>query len=49
MGYGSTGEFYVPPLDEQAWNELKLSPSCFESVINQAFHQFEVLENILEA
>lgn len=48
VGYGSTGEFYVPPLDEQAWIDLKLSPSCFESVIKQALHQIEVLENILD-
>lgn len=48
LGYGSTGEFYVPPLDERAWIELKLSPSCFETVIKQALHQIEVLENIIE-
>jgi HD-like signal output (HDOD) protein len=48
VGYGSTGEFYVPPLDEQAWMELKLSPSCFDSVVKQALHQIEALETLLE-
>jgi HD-like signal output (HDOD) protein len=48
VGYGSTGEFYVPPLDRQAWLELKLSPSCFETVVKQALHQIEALEIILE-
>ena len=48
VGFGSSGESYVPPLDEHAWIELKLSPSCFESVIKQALHQIEVLENLLE-
>jgi hypothetical protein len=47
LGYGTTGEFYVPPLDEEAWLELKLSPSCFEPIVKQALHQFEALENII--
>ena len=47
LGYGSTGEFHVPPLDEQAWLEMKLSPSCFESVLKRALHQCEALESIL--
>lgn len=47
LGYGTTGEFYVPPLDEEAWLELKLSPSCFEPIFKQALHQFEALENII--
>lgn len=49
VGIGSSGEVFVPPLDEQAWMELKLAPSCFESVIKQAGHQFRALENILQA
>ena len=48
LGYGTTGEFYVPPLDEEAWIELKLSPSCFESIVKQALHQFEALEKIIK-
>ena len=47
-GYGTTGEIFVPPLDEQAWMELNLSPSCFESIMKQAQHQFEALENIID-
>jgi HD-like signal output (HDOD) protein len=47
LGIGSSGERFVPPLDYQAWENLELSPSCFEKVIGQATHQFKALETIL--
>jgi HD-like signal output (HDOD) protein len=47
LGIGSSGEKFVPPLDNQAWDHLKLSPSCFKTVIGQATHQFYALESIL--
>jgi HD-like signal output (HDOD) protein len=47
LGIGSSGEKYVPPLDSNAWENLELSPSSFESIIGQATHQFHALESIL--
>ncbi len=47
LGIGSSGEKFVPPLDHKAWENLELSPSCFESVIGQVSHQFASLESIL--
>ena len=49
LGIGSSGERFVPPLDNAAWQNLELSPSCFEKVIGQATHQFKALETILHA
>ena len=47
LGIGSSGERYVPPLDNAAWEELELPVSSFEKVIGQATHQFKALEAIL--
>jgi len=47
LGIGSSGERFVPPLDHDAWENLELSPSCFEKLIGQAMHQFKALESIL--
>jgi HD-like signal output (HDOD) protein len=47
LGMGSSGERFVPPLDNAAWEELNLSTSCFEVVVKQATHQFYSLESIL--
>ena len=47
LGIGSSGEKFVPPLDHDAWENLELSPSCFEKLIGQAMHQFKALEPIL--
>ncbi|MGD8264759.1 MAG: HDOD domain-containing protein [Desulfobacterales bacterium] len=49
LGIGSSGEKFVPPLDNRAWEELELTPSCFETVIGQGIHQFYGLETILQA
>jgi len=47
LGIGSSGEKFVPPLDHNAWENLELSPSCFENVVVQVSHQFASLESIL--
>lgn len=49
LGIGSSGERFVAPLDDDAWEKLKFSPSCFEKVVGQAMHQFKALETILNA
>jgi len=49
LGIGSSGEKFVPPLDNKAWEDLELTPSCFETAIGQAIHQFYGLETILQA
>ena len=47
LGIGSSGEKFIPPLDNNAWEILELSPSSFETIIGQATHQFQALESIL--
>jgi HD-like signal output (HDOD) protein len=49
LGIGSSGEKFMPPLDCNAWENLELSPSSFETIIGQAIHQFQALESILHA
>jgi len=44
LGIGSSGEQFVPPLDNQAWECLGLAPSNFEVITRQAFHQLSALE-----
>jgi HD-like signal output (HDOD) protein len=48
LGIGTSGERFVPPLDTEAWDDLGLSPTCFDIVIKQATHQFFALESMLE-
>ena len=47
LGIGTSGELFVPRLDNEAWNRLELSPACFEIVIKQATHQFFAIESML--
>ena len=47
LGIGTSGERFVPPLDNEAWNALKLSPTCFDVFVQQALHQFVAFEPIL--
>jgi HD-like signal output (HDOD) protein len=46
LGIGSSGEKFVPPLDNAAWENLEFPISSFEKVIGQATHQFKALETI---
>jgi putative nucleotidyltransferase with HDIG domain len=48
LGFGTSGARLVPPLDTESWDNLKLSPNCFESVIEQATHQLFALEIFLQ-
>ena len=48
LGFGTSGERLVPPLDTESWENLNLSPNCFESVIEQATHQLFALEIFLQ-
>ena len=48
LGIGTSGERFVPPLDEAAWESLQLTPSCFDVVTKQATHQYFALESILD-
>jgi putative nucleotidyltransferase with HDIG domain len=48
LGFGTSGARLVPPLDTESWNNLELSPNCFESVIEQASHQLFALEIFLQ-
>ena len=47
MEHGSSGDRYVPPLDEEAWEKIGLRPSILASVVyqldrhlNEAIHMF---------
>jgi HD-like signal output (HDOD) protein len=48
LGIGSSGEKFVPPLDLEAWENLQLPLSSFETIIGQATHQFDSLESLLQ-
>jgi HD-like signal output (HDOD) protein len=48
LGIGTSGERYVPPLDNAAWESLGLSPTCFDVVVKQATHQFFALQSMLD-
>jgi HD-like signal output (HDOD) protein len=47
LGIGSSGEKFVPPLDEEAWEKFNFLPSSFKSIIGQTVHQFYSMESIL--
>ena len=49
LGISSSGEKFIPPLDVNAWENLEMSPSSFETIIGQATHQFHSLASILNA
>jgi HD-like signal output (HDOD) protein len=49
LGIGTSGEHFVPPLDHAAWENLEMSPTCFDLVTKQAIHQFVALESILDS
>ena len=48
LGIGSSGEKFVPPLDTDAWENLDLPLSGFDTAIGQTTHQFFALESILQ-
>jgi HD-like signal output (HDOD) protein len=48
LGIGTSGERFVPPLDHDAWENIGLSPTCFDVVTKQATHQFFALESMLD-
>jgi len=48
LGIGTSGERFVPPLDNAAWENLRLSQTCFDVVVKQATHQFFALESMLK-
>ena len=48
MGLGSSGDIYVPPLDEKSWEQLGLPPGVFSAIWNQTESQFnETIDIIL--
>ncbi len=48
LGLGSSGERFVPPLDYKAWDNLGISPSCFDVVIRQAINQLSAFDTFLQ-
>jgi len=49
LGIGSSGEKFVPPLDNSAWEKLNFPISSLQKIIGQATHQFKAMEPILQA
>ena len=48
MGLGSSGDIYVPPLDEKSWEQLGLPTGVFSAIWNQTENQFhETIDIIL--
>ncbi len=45
---GTSGERFVPNFDHKAFDSLGLSPSCFDSVIRLAMHQFDAIESFFK-
>ena len=45
---GTSGERFVPNFDHKAFDSLGLSPSCFDSVIRLATHQFDAIESFFK-
>ena len=48
MEIGTSGERFVPNFDHKAFDSLGLSPSCFDSVIRLATHQFDAIESFFK-
>ncbi|HEX7651887.1 MAG TPA: HDOD domain-containing protein, partial [Verrucomicrobiae bacterium] len=44
MGIGSSGEQYVPPLDEKAWATLGLGPEILERIVTAVDEQILAVE-----
>ena len=47
LGLGSSGERYIPLFDDSVWDNLKLIPTIFKSIIDQVTHQLSVFETLL--
>ena len=45
---GTSGERFVPNFDRRAFDSLGISPSCFDSVIRLATHQFNAIEGFFK-
>ncbi len=41
LGVGSSGEYFVPPLDPAAWNALDIAPRVLEEAVDRADQQVE--------
>jgi HD-like signal output (HDOD) protein len=44
MGVGSSGERFIPPLDERAWAALGLSPEALAKIVEAVDEQIHVVE-----
>ena len=45
---GSSGEKFVPFLDDKAWENLEMSPGNFETIIQHTIHQLVPLETFFQ-
>ena len=46
LGLGSSGDVFVPHLDNIAWEQFNISPAIFELIEKQAIHQLSALETL---
>ena len=47
MGLGSSGDTFIPPLDEKSWQQLELPTGIFSAIWNQTETQFNETINII--
>jgi HD-like signal output (HDOD) protein len=45
---GTSGERFIPNFDDKAWDNLNISPSIFETIIQHAVHQLVPLESFFQ-
>jgi hypothetical protein len=41
MGIGSSGERFIPPLNQEAWGQLGITPNTLSVTMEQAEEQLE--------
>ncbi|PID40886.1 MAG: hypothetical protein CR984_00890 [Proteobacteria bacterium] len=49
LGEGKSGEWRIPPLDQTAWDKLKLPPKTLSTAIPQAIEHLEFLLTVFQA
>jgi HD-like signal output (HDOD) protein len=49
LGEGKSGEWRIPPLDQSAWDKLKLTPQTLSTAIPQAIQHLEFMLTVFQA
>ncbi len=46
MRWGSSGSFHIPPLNQEAWESLNISPGALEMILTQAERQMREIKQV---